>query len=380
MKTGQIFIKGNLVTIDYVISRIVLDADRKCYKYGEGKIRHVLDLWKPEQIERYVSEVKRNILYKPTSTQNELESFVYYITGERNEHDIAVIKHFIWQTKRKMEALQVEYHLMPILFGKTGIGKSEAIYKFLEPIQGLYKAPNDMTVINDERSARILHDCYCIHFDEMAKASKVDVDRLKNVISSKHVTYRPMRSNDSATLSNRSTFIGASNTSIFELIYDPTSMRRFWQINVDDNLKNNWKEINSLSYLEMWQSINPLEDSPIKKYINDIADIQSKEFRNFFPLEEFLLDLCDEIKEDSNIIWNSSKEIYHSFKKWMMFQNRSKYVPTLAKFERSFQHFIVKKEGERVTYLVGDKTFIKKRINEGIRYNIRPRDSDIDLD
>ena len=63
--------------------------------------------------------------------------------------DIAVVKHFVWQVKRKLIGLPVDHHIMPILFGKSGGGKSVAIHKLVEPLKELTLETN-MSVFQDQ--------------------------------------------------------------------------------------------------------------------------------------------------------------------------------------------------------------------------------------
>lgn len=371
IKTGVVYFGDDPNPIDLLISKLILAADRINYDPGVGKIKCALDIWRPTQITNARNAVIKQIAYDESLDDAAIVAFIHEVTGKKNNPtDVAVMKHFIWQIKRKLLRLKVGHHMMPIFFGKTNAGKTEAIKRFLSPIYELYKSPQDMTVIKDERSSRIMYDCYCIFFDEMARAGAIDVNRLKNTITSEDVSYRPMATNNVTTLVNNSTFIGATNSTLIETIYDPTSMRRFWQIETKPFLDRDI--INSLPYLEMWKSVDPYQDSPIISQLPIIHAIQHNEFRNMFPLEDYLKNFCRPLPMEEYKNWLTSDRLYDNFKSWLAWQNLQKFTPTCHRFTRSFRNFKIKKEGEVTSYDFGGVIYQKKRDSGEVKYGIQP--------
>ena len=371
MKTEEVAIDGRSTSFEALIATIVLDVDKQQAKYGEEKIKHALTLWKRSQSDGIVESVRKNIKFDPNVSDDSLKAFLTAVTGKEDKFNTASLKHFVWQLKRKLfNQGVVDHHLMLVVYGKTGAGKTEAIKKLLEPIDLLYRSPQDMTVINDERGVRILHDSYCIFFDEMAKANKVDVDRLKNVISTPTVTYRLMRSNSSSTVKNNAVFIGATNHTIKELIFDTTSARRFWQIDTLNKL--DWDSINNLESLKIWQCVDEKSASPILSEISAMHKIQDSTFRNKSYIEEWITDFCEVISEDRGPNqWTSREKLYIDFKTWMEHQNFH-HLPSISRFSSEIakykDHDV---DGTVDCFCVNGIKFSKKRVGEGFRYNIR---------
>src|SRR5438132_729986 len=212
-----------------VVPELVLDAGRDGYKSADRKLEYALTLWLDAQRKEIVEKFKRKLAYNPKCSDEQLRRWVRAVTGDEDLVVVAVMKHFIWQVKRKLHGLKVEHHLMPVLQGRQGAGKSEAVKAFLQPVGDLVDCPNDLTILRDERQSFRQTRYYVTFCDEMAEANR-NVEALKNRISAELLRWRRLGHNSDAKDTNNSTFIGATNYDIRDLIVDPTGMRRFFQI------------------------------------------------------------------------------------------------------------------------------------------------------
>ena len=221
--------------------------------------------------------------------------WVQAVTGARSPLDIAVMSHFIWQVKRKLNGMPVIHHMMPVIVGKTGAGKTLAIRKFLAPVYEVCNAPESMRALEDSREMALFTRFYVLEFDEMSKSSQVDVGILKHKLSSDLVSYRILGTHRHVVSPNNATFIGSSNDSIVDLVYDPTSARRFWEIKASDRL--DWDATDQIDYLALWQGVDEAAASPIIPYLDQITQVQSTELRNKDSVELFLEELCEATDE-----------------------------------------------------------------------------------
>ena len=64
---------------------------------------------------------------------------------------VAVFNKFVWQVKRKIDGLPVFDHLMPVILGSQGTGKSTLIRQLLEAIDELW-VMSDFKQITDDRN------------------------------------------------------------------------------------------------------------------------------------------------------------------------------------------------------------------------------------
>lgn len=190
------------------------------------------------------------------------------------ELTIAVLKKFIWQVKRRLTGLPVTYHTMPILYSSQGSGKSEFIRKIIGVVGSLY-SDADFGRISDNREANLFRS-YILFLDEMHKADKADMNAVKNVITRPTFSYRPMGTNTSVTVDQNSTFIGASNKLLEQLINDPTGIRRFFQLDyISMASPELFAFVNSLDYTAMWCSVDHEAADPTEPFRDQMAAIQS---------------------------------------------------------------------------------------------------------
>ncbi|MFM8313665.1 MAG: VapE domain-containing protein, partial [Deltaproteobacteria bacterium] len=226
-------------------SRLLLDLDHSgLVEFDKDLIKRRIGLFIDEEDRKHLARTKEHVSYDSNADEMQIEKFVSLLCGEVNpnhELDVAVLKHFIWQVKRKLNDLPVDHHMMPVVVGPQGIGKSVVILKLLEPIKDLVGNPPDLATLGDAKNSSFLFRHYVLFFDEMARAQRADINKLKNLISSATIEYRPLYSNSIDKRKNTATFIGASNNGVADNINDPTGMRRFWEINARKN-DEQWHE------------------------------------------------------------------------------------------------------------------------------------------
>lgn len=280
------FVSEGKLTYEYKMSKIILDGSpvkddeftahisiyllRNQVKITKSQIKDVLIVWKLKQEKGFLERLKLSTKFVVTE-QDVISDWVWAVTGKRDKLDVAIVKHFVWQIKRKIHSLPVENHLMPVLFGKSGGGKSVAVSKLLEPLQAV-TLNSDMGLIEDQLFKKGLGRNFIVFFDELAGSNKVDVNRLKQIITADRMEWRGIRSENMVSGSQNCTFIGCSNIPVVSRIQDPTSMRRFWQLGCKDKI--NWEVVNGLNYSSLWASINEKEPSPILPHLSKIKKLQ----------------------------------------------------------------------------------------------------------
>jgi hypothetical protein len=185
----------------------------------------------------------------------------------------AVILKFIHQVKRKMLGRKVFDHLMPVFLGRQGQGKSTMIRAMLAPVDEV-TIPADFQQITDIRNMTMWSN-YVMFVDEMARATKADIDTVKNIITAETLTRRPMGTNFTEEVKQNTTFIGAANaTDLSELIRDPTGMRRFVALPVAEN--PDWETLNRIDWVEVWRSISADEADPMREHRTLLTEMQEQ--------------------------------------------------------------------------------------------------------
>lgn len=248
------------------LSQLVVVADARGLKLNKDHaMSKVADLARVER-EKYCS-----VLLARTSTTK--PNWMRAVVGDGWEEPQAVMDHWVWQIKRKMAGLRVENHLMPILVGKTGAGKSRLVENIVAALPAWFSTDFTFPDLADERAAAGLADRYIQVNDELANARRADVEALKRWLTAPTVSYRPMGTNGRMKTAQLGTAIGTSNHKIDEVIKDETSMRRFYQVEVLDRM--DWDAINQIDWLDYFASIDHTAASPINAVLNSVKRHQA---------------------------------------------------------------------------------------------------------
>ena len=302
-------IKG--IKLNILINMIWAASQAQGNNIPKNTITTYVELWLDAQDRKIIKQFSQLFTNTPRTSDATLRSWLKGLTGKVNELDLAVVKHFLWQVQRKLLELKVTYHMMPVIVGATGSGKSESVLYLLSYIEDLVNAPGSFKVAADERAATIFNENYVLFFDEMAYADKTDVDTLKNRITAPTVSYRIMTTNVVTSITNNTTFIGCANKTVKEMIYDTTGVRRFWEI--QSLPKCDWSVVTKVNLAEVWHCVDPYADTPLLAYYDKIRAYQETELRNMDSVELFFNDnfVKSEVGESVR-----ARELYREYTEW----------------------------------------------------------------
>ena len=210
-------------------------------------------------------------IYKPSFVE---VNGVQYYNGELFK---AVIRHFIWTIKWKMnKGEKCLYNLFVNLEGEQGCGKSMFAEHLGKKILGNYFGDSDIDVLGDQFGAAILEDKFLINFDELVKTD-TPVEKIKQITTAEKTEYRKMMSEKYIQHYIRASFMSTCNKPIYEIINDETGNRRFANFKfMDGCIKDDeilCAELDKLwedNIVALWKSI---DDSKPNGYIvgNDLA-------------------------------------------------------------------------------------------------------------
>jgi hypothetical protein len=298
-ESEQIAIKAadpKRLTLDGIFKKLILANVQLNLGYTERQIELGLEAWTQNAKNLIVAGAILKInpeSYDEARAANEWDTFIGVTAQDHLQECIAVLKHFIWQVKRKIvndHNYPVLYHMMIVLYGAQGLGKSTWIKLFISVLAD-FAASTDFKMITDERN----HDLwskFILILDEMADSTRTNIEDIKRKITESSFSGRKMRSNNATQIINRSTFIGASNKDISRLIIDDTGMRRFFQINYRAPTNNEWEILNNIDYTLLWNSVDYRADSPLQtipELFDSIKSIQNSK-RHVGLVEQFLMD------------------------------------------------------------------------------------------
>lgn len=310
-----------------------------------------LDLHLEELSKQSFKEIGNTLKYDPKLKETSSSQLARYLEALTNAPakpwDVAVLQHFIWQVKRKLNDLPVTYHMMPVVWGtKQGTGKTTAIQKLLQPLSSNVNGPGlvytglSFENLGDDRYFRVFAKYPVIFLDEMPRAAKADIDKIKMCITQSHLSARILGTHTYVTHANKATLIGATNNTPDTLIQDKTGGRRFYYIGADPNFKYNWEVLRSLNFLEIWKGVDEGREEPyIIQYAEEI-DREQEQHRHIDPLEAFVEEF--EVKPSDHTVKDAETvqlaDLYKKFKSYCEDELGVEHVITRQSFKEQLKN------------------------------------------
>lgn len=284
--------------------------------YRDSVISDAIASWQEETTRKLKVEAMLLIQYQKGRATGEagqamwaaMEAACFDVTDTAPGFPTAVIKKFMWQVKRKARGMEVTNHLMPVLTGPQGKGKTQFVLAMTRPLEH-FKREVDFQLITDGKTADIWNSLI-LFIDEMGFAKKADVDIVKNAITAEARSIRAMRQNHSAPVQNHSTLIGCSNKSLGQLFRDETGGRRFaelaWTLNPD------WDALNAVDWTLLWQSVDEAAKDPIvtADFI-ELLGQQQEENRNQHPVEVWVRENAKNFPK-----WEPASSLHETYRLW----------------------------------------------------------------
>lgn len=292
--------KKHLLNENYQLPR-----DQRVRGFAEGDLKKAFEEFLEVQRQIALNEIREAI--KSTGEDlGELRRFLIAATGKCSEIELAIMAHSVWQVKRKLFNRRVRDHVMVVLRGPQGGGKTEALKILFEPVKAWFKNAS-LKEVADERWKLLFRNALVIFCDELQHAEWASVDSLKNIISADELETRILGTNTYSNVRQNCTFIGASNRPLAEIIRDPSGMRRFFE--VETLPKMDWEAINRIDVLKLWRGIDEnSNETYIKPFKLEIASMQKD---LILPdLEEEFLIQFDLLNESIERDFLSCAEIY----------------------------------------------------------------------
>ena len=194
--------------------------------------------------------------------------YEYFKPTESYEIFSTLMKHWAWQVKRKMNDRPVKYHIWINFFGAAGIGKTTALNKIAAPITDFTSTTSISKLFDDTKEIKRLTENFILIFDEMAvnvesetSGGRLTADQkaiLKSIITGDKMDARVYGTQEQAKRKITFSCISSANEHLYDVIYDETTMRRFFDFNCTGTRPKSFDDINR--YLDhsiyFWKSID----------------------------------------------------------------------------------------------------------------------------
>ena len=175
----------------------------------------------------------------------------------------AVLRKFMHQVKGKMLGLEIKDHLMPVLLGPQGVGKTTLVGRMCAPLQEAMRTVKFDQLAMDQYALEMSRS-FIVFIDEMAGARKAEMSKVKTMLTATRTDTRPLGKNAIVSVEEKSTFIGTSNEDMDQLIRDKTGNRRF--IGIEMVAKPDWASLDAVDWRTVWSSVDAYGADPLKAY------------------------------------------------------------------------------------------------------------------
>jgi hypothetical protein len=282
-----------------------------CYDYYNDKMTEMFEAIAYKSDDSFADEYFTR-LHKHMKIAEDLDIF------------LTLMKHFVWQIKRRILEISTHNDIMICLYGAQGVGKSFLCSAIFGEVLGRFYNPTiSFNNLLDERWTRALFTQFLMNIEEMDaggnKFTDSNLATLKKYLTGKEATYRPMKTNEQKVIPIKASFISTSNFHIYKVISDESGMRRFFEFNMGleksermDYEETTWFKDNSH---RMFSSINEnIEygywkvDSEVGEKITEIQKsyINNSAFK--FLTSKFVLDESMKLEDGCTL-----SELYASY-------------------------------------------------------------------
>lgn len=215
----------------------------------------------------------------------------YFKPTESYDIFATLMKHWAWQVKRKMNDKAVKNHIWLNFYGAAGLGKTTALNKIAAPINDFVSTTSISKLFDDTKEIRRLTENFILIFDEMAvnveseaSGGRLSADQkaiLKSIVTGDKLDARVYGTQEQAKRKITFSCISSANEHLYDVIYDDTTMRRFFDFNCTGTRPASFDEINKFldNSIYFWRSIDENKDegyfSPDNEIGKQISTIQS---------------------------------------------------------------------------------------------------------
>lgn len=295
--------------IEDLTNEIQMNVYDESLPYREGEISRGVQNYMMDLYQDGVSKVFKTIAYDPLyepAADKWIKNFYDYLQpAESLEIFSMMLKHWLWLVKRKLTGGPVRYHIWLNLYGATGLGKTTAVTKMCRPLEDVTSMTTIAKLFDDTREIKRLTENYILIFDELAinsereEGDKLQGDQqstLKSMLTGEFLDTRVFKTQNQSKKKITFSCISSANYHLYDIIYDPTSMRRFFEFHCQAEATGDFskieKTLDNSSYL--WKGINEnLEDGyfdPQSKLGQEVTKIQ----RAYYPTKSSVYDWIKE--------------------------------------------------------------------------------------
>jgi hypothetical protein len=240
--------------------------------------------------------------------------------------------HWAWQVKRRLKMKPVVWHIWLNFYGPTGTGKSWFINALAKSFDEFYGEGAKISFLFDStKEIKKMTEKYIIYFDELAvnntqavagveAISTDDIKTLKSILTGNKLDTRIYGTQEQMKRTITFSCISSANDHLYDVIFDPETMRRYFEFNCMRTEVGNDDEQKSLNAIldrsvEFWRAI---DDNRETGYWNPNSDLGKKVWsiqKNYYPTKSTLIEM-HKYYDFNREMQNDTCESYRIYADW----------------------------------------------------------------
>ena len=226
--------------------QMVNSADNGGPGYNVGEIKatlgQTLKEWENFALQQIIDDMRYDKTFVNFTDQFLGNLYDYWGIVENKDVFITMMKQWMWCVKRKVWNKPCRHHIWINFFGTTGFGKSEFVKRFTKRFED-FRSEGGLEIFADQgREYKKFCNNFILFFDELsqnnqtnladAKLTTNTLNAIKASVTGDVMDVRILGGQQQNKVKIRYTPISAANYHLYDIIYDETSMRRFFEFNV----------------------------------------------------------------------------------------------------------------------------------------------------
>lgn len=209
---------------------------------------------------------------------------------ESQELWVMLMSHMMWLVKRRIFGLGVRSDIWISIFGGQNVGKTYVFTNCIfKPINAYYVMTELSKIEDVDREVAKFTNNFVVNFDEIAlgssgmddnvnRVSEKMLQNLKSILTRDELYIRRMGGQDQMKLDKTFVAVSSANSHLYDVIFDKTGMRRFFEFNTNAEKQYDNDLIAKLADMstDAWQGID--ENLP-KGYWDQSSELGQEVFR-----------------------------------------------------------------------------------------------------
>lgn len=337
--------------IDSLRSDIMLYIFENNLKYGIEEVKTALTVIAMNRQQNALKDMVNRLVYdeKCVEAGDRYLHALYEFFKPTESYEIfaMMIRHWAWQVKRKIWNRSVINHIWLNFMGATNIGKTTALKKITKPMDDFVSTTTISKLFEDTKEIKRLTENYVLIFDELAlnvegeSSGALSGDQkatLKSMLTGEKLDARVYGSQNQSKRKITFSCISSANEHLYDIIFDPTSMRRFYEFHCTASKPSSYDEINK--YLDnshiFWKSIDENLDDGYWDVHSELGRKVTDEQAAYYPTKTTTsMWVRDNRVVPGNIPVNSA---YRFYSQWC--KETGNHSKTLQNFAADIKHIL----------------------------------------